>query len=245
MTARQQQPERPHARGPVVWVLVVTMGLISVSLTAWFTGMMIEMVGGFFWSELGDQHATQLVRQDMDYIAAAPRSILVGDTIAFSQLLSSLVALPFEKFGILNRYESDLARRQQGALNNYKGIAKAADTLKTIGARGAVIAMRIAQDVLLRLSVALYALPAFALAILLGALDGMVRRDLRRWSGGRETSNVHHHARHYTVWALTGGFGLYLSWPLGGFNPAYMVLVFTVLVAATLSTTVATYKKYL
>ena len=41
-----------------------------------------------------------------------------------------------------------------------------------------------------------------------------------------------------------GGFGLYLTWPFGGFNPAYMVLVFTVLVAATLSTTVASFKKY-
>ena len=76
------------------------------------------------------------------------------------------------------------------------------------------------------------------------AVDGLVRRDLRRWSGGRESSFVYHHAKRYTVWALTGGFGLYLTWPFGGFNPAYMVLVFTVLVAATLSTTVAAFKKY-
>jgi Domain of unknown function (DUF4400) len=44
---------------------------------------------------------------------------------------------------------------------------------------------------------------------------------------------------------LTGGFGLYLAWPFGGFNPAYMVLVFTVLVAMSLSTTLAAFKKYL
>ena len=82
------------------------------------------------------------------------------------------------------------------------------------------------------------------LALLLGTVDGLVRRDLRRWQGGRESSFVYHHAKRYTGWALTGGFGLYLTWPFGGFNPAYMVLVFTVLVAATLSTTVASFKKY-
>ena len=107
-----------------------------------------------------------------------------------------------------------------------------------------VVAMYVAMDVALRLSVALYALPAFVLACLVGAVDGLVRRDLRRWSGGRESSFVYHHAKRYTAWALTGGFGLYLTWPFGGFNPAYMVLVFTVLVAATLSTTVAAFKKY-
>ena len=104
--------------------------------------------------------------------------------------------------------------------------------------------MYIAQDVVLRLAVAVFALPAFVLACLIGVVDGLVRRDLRRWQGGRESSFVYHHAKRWAGWALTGGFGLYLSWPFGGFNPAYMVLVFTVLVAATLSTTVASFKKY-
>ena len=124
--------------------------------------------------------------------------------------------------------------------------------LKTIGADASqfistvlVLSMYVAMDVALRLSIALYALPAFVLACLVGAVDGLVRRDLRRWSGGRESSFVYHHAKRYTAWALTGGFGLYLTWPFGGFNPAYMVLIFTALVAATLSTTVASLKKYM
>jgi integrating conjugative element membrane protein (TIGR03747 family) len=104
--------------------------------------------------------------------------------------------------------------------------------------------MYVIQDVLLRMSVAMFALPAFALACMVGVIDGMVRRDLRRWGGGRESSFVYHHAKRYTHWAMTGGFSLYLAWPFGGFDPALMVLVFTVLTAITLSTTVATFKKY-
>jgi len=107
-----------------------------------------------------------------------------------------------------------------------------------------VISMFVAQDVVLRLCIAAFAVPAFALACLLGVIDGLVRRDIRRWTGGRESSFVYHHAKRYTSWALTGGFGIYLAWPFGGFNPAYMVLIFTVLVAAALSTTVGSFKKY-
>jgi integrating conjugative element membrane protein (TIGR03747 family) len=208
----------------------------------------IEIGGGLVWSELGQQHAARLVEQDLAYIAAAPQSLLVGDAVAFSQMLIAAVRWPYQKLGVLERYARDQLQSQtppqpQGDRN--RGIAHAAEQLATMTARALVITMLVAQDVLLRLAVALFALPAFALACLLGTLDGMVRRDLRRWSGGRESSFIYHHAKHYTLWALTGGFGLYLSWPLGGFNPAYMVLIFTVLVAATLSTTVGAFKKYL
>ena len=118
------------------------------------------------------------------------------------------------------------------------------DVVSSLQAAGSAASGSELRRCVTRLSVALFALPAFALACIVGTVDGLVRRDLRRWRGGRESSFVYHHAKRYTGWALTGGFGLYLTWPFGGFNPAYMVLVFTVLVAATLSTTVASFKKY-
>lgn len=92
---------------------------------------------------------------------------------------------------------------------------------------------------------AFFALPAFAMACLLGLVDGLVKRDLRKWAGGRESSFVYHHSKHYTAWFLTAGFAMYLSWPIGGLNPAWMVLIFAALVAMSLSVTVASFKKYL
>ena len=113
--------------------------------------------------------------------------------------------------------------------------------LATVG----IVAMYTAQDTALRLAIVLFALPAFVLACLLGAVDGLVRRDLRKWGGGRESSFVYHHAKSSTYLALGGGFSLYLAWPTGGFNPAYMVLVFTALTAWSLSLTLSSFKKYL
>jgi len=89
------------------------------------------------------------------------------------------------------------------------------------GARVLEILLYVTQDTAVRLAVAFYALPAFAMACLLGMVDGLVKRDLRKWAGGRESSFVYHHSKHYTAWFLTAGFALYLSWPVGGFNPAW------------------------
>lgn len=187
----------------------------------------------------------------MAYVAAAPRSLLIDDTVAFAQRLIGWIARPYERLGVPRWHarldpapgspeEATLAAAQSTS----KGAARASRSIGRHLSRWALTSMYVAQDVALRLCVALFALPAFALACLVGAVDGLVRRDLRRWQGGRESSFVYHHAKRYTAWALTGGFGLYLSWPFGGFNPAYMVLVFAVLVAATLSATVAAFKKY-
>ncbi len=256
-TVAVNRPIKPRTRGPVELAVEVFFGLLFVSLFAWFVGLAIEVAGSFtIWKGQGIAHSQRLVEQDLGYIAAAPRSLLIDDTEALARRLTAAIALPFEKLGVRTYYERSLqaggplpSEPPPGAAAGGKkllqgGLSKASRQAAQSGAKWALIGMHVAQDVVLRLSVALFALPAFLLACIVGTVDGLVRRDLRRWRGGRESSFVYHHAKRYTAWALTGGFGLYLTWPFGGFNPAYMVLVFTVLVAATLSTTVASFKKY-
>ncbi len=246
-------PGKPETKGPVMLVFEICMGLVMVALFAWFTGVAIEVIGTYtIWKDKGETHALGLVEQDLVYIAAAPRSLLIDDTAAFSREVVRRVAQPYHALGIvrwyLRHHGPDSAQVEHAASNTKTGLARGLGKGTVYASRTvsriAIISMFVAQDVLLRMSIAIFALPAFALACLLGAVDGLVRRDLRRWGGGRESSFIYHHAKRYTVWSLTGGFGLYLAWPFGGFNPAYMVLVFTVLVAATLSTTLAAFKKY-
>ncbi len=251
--AAARMPVRPRTRGPVEAGLEVGLGLVFVTLFAWFIGLCVEIGGSYtIWKGEGVRHAQHLVQQDLGYIAAAPRSLLVDDTIVFSHRLIEWVEVPYRRLGVIDWYlrRHDPAQPAQAAGKSggiqllSRGLSSATGAVATTLSSWLVMSMFVAQDVLLRLSVALFALPAFVLACLVGLVDGLVRRDLRRWGGGRESSFVYHHAKRYTLWSLTGGFGLYLSWPFGGFNPAYMVLVFTVLVAATLSTTVAAFKKY-
>jgi integrating conjugative element membrane protein (TIGR03747 family) len=229
----------PGPRGPLALIVVASFGLVGATLLSWMVGVLIELAGiYYFWPEQGIDHSRNLVVEDLSYVANAPRSVLVDDTVGFANAIVAAVERPYRRIGIVSFYERTHA------------VATAADAptsmlLSHHAARVMLMTMYVAQDTLLRLAVAGFALPAFVLACLLGAVDGLVRRDLRRWGGGRESSFVYHHAKRYTKWALTGGFTLYLSWPFGGFNPALMVLAFSALVAITLSTTVASFKKYI
>lgn len=247
------------AHGPVAFVVTLVLGLIPTTIVAWIVGLGIELVGMHtLWKEQGIQHARAMVVQDLGYIAAAPTSLLVDDTVSFAHEVLRRVGQPFVALGVVRYYESSHRTRDDAPPAGAASAAaapRAAPFLATLRhlnqatarmlADIGMVAMYSAQETALRLAIAVFAMPAFVLACLLGAVDGMVRRDLRRWNGGRESSFVYHHAKALTWVALGGGFSLYLAWPFGNFNPAYMVVAFTAIVAWSLSLTVASFKKYL
>lgn len=247
-------PIKHRTRGPVELGLELVFAVIAVTVTSWFMGCLIAVLGSIaLWEQDSLMHTRELVMEDLAYIDAAPRSLLIDDTKGFSLKVIEYVQKPYEALGILKWYQrvhaqqpigqnTEPAISDKGAIK--QSFANANRRFSQIISAGLVLSMFVLQDTLLRESIAVFALPAFLLACLLGLVDGLIRRDLRRWGGGRESSFIYHHAKRYTVWALTGGFALYLTWPFGGFNPSLMILVFTALVALTLSTTVASFKKY-
>jgi len=106
MTPRPTQggtPVRARTRGPVELALEVAFGLTFVSLFAWFIGVMIELAGHYFlWQDEGAlAHSQRIVAQDMGYIAAAPRSLLIDDTEGFAHRLNGWAAWPYERLGVL------------------------------------------------------------------------------------------------------------------------------------------------
>lgn len=66
---------------------------------------------------------------------------------------------------------------------------------------------------IIRVMILFLSLPLFGLVILTGIVDGLVRRDLRRYGAGYESSFVYHHAKRFIKPALYGPCMLYLAWP--------------------------------
>jgi integrating conjugative element membrane protein (TIGR03747 family) len=95
-----------------------------------------------------------------------------------------------------------------------------------------------------RLTVLALATPVFLLFSLVGLVDGLVQRDLRRWGGGRESSYLYHYAKG-SVWVfLIAAWVIYLAMPIS-INPALVVVPFAILFAFSISITASTFKKYL
>lgn len=242
-SAPRPAPNRPVSRGPVMACIGVAVTFFFWTFSSVFLGTLFEIVGSYtLWPDQGAVHAKSGLEEDLGYIRQFPRSILVADTEAFARDVAAYARWPLDKIGVPQLFARAAASDPASAKNVAVRFLRRGLIAVTAWVE---IFYYVLQDTAVRLCVAYFALPAFLLAVLVGLIDGLVQRDLRKWCGGRESSYVYHHAKHYTLWCLTGGFALYLAWPLHGFNPAYMVLVFTVLVAASLSLTVSKFKKYL
>lgn len=236
-------PRDLRSRGPLSSFADVVVGLLFATFTSWVFGTALTIAGDYsFWKGEGISQARRAVAEDFGYIHGFPRSLIVEDTVVFARDLAELVTRPYVWL------HAPLFIARANALDPGAAAKPQARTARRIvreAGRWVEISLYVAQDTVIRLAVAFYALPAFAMAILLGLIDGLVRRDLRKWSGGRESSFVYHHSKRFAWWFLTAGFTAYLAWPFGGFNPAYLVLAFAILVAASVSTTASTFKKYL
>jgi len=96
---------------------------------------------------------------------------------------------------------------------------------------------------LVRLLVLLLTLPLSAMAALVGLVDGLVQRDLRRFGAGRESGFVYHRARALIRPIMLTPWVLYLALPVS-ISPLAILLPGALLLGLTVNVTAATFKKY-
>ncbi|MCW2479903.1 TIGR03747 family integrating conjugative element membrane protein [Candidatus Symbiopectobacterium sp. NZEC135] len=96
----------------------------------------------------------------------------------------------------------------------------------------------------IRVMILFLSLPLFALVVITSIVEGLVRRDLRRYGAGYESSFVYHHAKRFIKPALYGPCMLYLAWPTAVW-PNLLLLPAALLIGGVLTVVTATFKKYL
>ncbi len=104
--------------------------------------------------------------------------------------------------------------------------------------------MQITQVFAVRLAILTLATPIFGLFTLVALVDGLVRRDLRRWGGGRESSFVYHYDKKAAIPLIIMACVLYLALPFSLY-PSWIILPFALAFAFAVTITASTFKKYL
>ena len=97
---------------------------------------------------------------------------------------------------------------------------------------------------LLRLAILLQALPLFALTIIVGLIDGLVRRDLRRFGAGHESGFVYHQARRMITSSVLATGLMWLTLPLC-LEPKQMFVPGSIAIGFVISLTISSFKKYI
>jgi Domain of unknown function (DUF4400) len=183
---KQQTPTKPvvHERGKVTRVLGMISALLAALLFAVGVSVLVECLGiALNWWP--GNHAMTLLIKERTYIEAIDQYPLTALT---PLALSDSAAQEFD--GV---WQSVFSTR---GINPY--VAAGINTVKLV---------------LLRLSICLFVLPGFVLVALVAFYDGLVARDIRKYTGGHESSYVFHKAKRWIVPSLLLTISVYLMLP--------------------------------
>jgi integrating conjugative element membrane protein (TIGR03747 family) len=214
----------------------LVLGLIGNILFEW-------VCIGYFWPEEGPKRSQAMLEEELRYLREDfTESLLVDQPVAFAvRLAGQLHGSLYQKTGIeawVNRAEVNKPPAQESLFQQQRSNF-------VQGAKRYLHAAMIATQVYaVRVAVLILALPIFGLLGLVGLVDGMVQRDLRRWGGGREHGQIYHLAKRGIGPSLALPWIIYLAWPTT-VHPNAVIVPFAVLFAFILMVSAATFKKYL
>ncbi len=200
----------------------VTKTLFWLVMAALLSVLIELILMTFVWPELGVRHSADMLQQERIYLANAADSIPV-----FSDREAVLASS--REWTHFSVYWSGLAFLEQWNL----GLAS--DYIAA--------AINIVGVFIHRLFVLILATPAFLVFGVVGLVRGLVARELRKWSGGRETSGTYHLALRALPDVTLGLWVVYLAMPVS-INPFFIVGPVVILFAFVLQQLAYRFKKY-
>lgn len=233
-------------RDPIVRTLAGVFGLIVGLIFTLFLALVIQLASiTWWWPEQGVERSRNLLNQEIAYLGTEFQdSLVTSEPALFAQsMLDGAHHYLLESTGLAGGLDwlgkrLTQPRADDSALSAalHRGFAFAGEYLTAL-----VIGV---QLFVVRVSVLLLSMPVFVLFGAVGLTDGLARRDLRRWGGGRESGLVYHHAKRLVMPCFFVLWITYLCMPWS-LNPSLVVVPFAALFGLALAVTAATFKKYL
>lgn len=222
-------PPGPVRRpGLLGWIALLPGVLVGFCLGAWMLAIALEWLGdAFFWPNACASHSEQVLQATWQWwrgSAGAPVWLMQSLALISVKLQQGIAALVHSLNG-----QSELF---------WTG------TVTTQIRCALLSAGNVTLTFLLRLGILLQALPLFALTIVIGLIDGLVRRDLRRFGAGHESGFVYHHARRMIGSSLAATGLVWLTVPVF-LEPGVVLALGAMVTGIGISVAVGTFKKYL
>ena len=238
-TAPSQPPAQRHP-GLIFGTVELCLGLLGLLFAALVCSIVLEFAGMlWFWPEQGWHHSHAMWQTELGWLSSHFKSSL-------------LVQEPAQATATILEHLNDwvVVRSGWAQFDTQLKLLSREASLQGQFAQAYVVL----QDYLLaalftvftfvvRLAVLTLATPLFLLAVITGAVDGLMRRDLRKFGAGRESSFVYHRAKRTLPSLMVSPRVIYLSlpWPL---NPNWVLLPCATLLGCMVAITAATFKKY-
>ena len=243
-TAKSQQQYRE--RGWISKTLGMPFSLLVVLLVSLFFSIVTEWIGlYFFWAEEGWHHSRDMLNSELTWISTSfKQSLLIQnpDHTAL-RIIGLAYEWCFEKTGLISwvKPSSEQARLislNDGGLQYYLGIAYV--QVENYG----LAAIYAALTFLARVLILTLSLPLFLMAVFTGLVDGLVRRDLRRFGAGRESGFIYHRAKMLILPLIVLPWIIYPALPMT-VSPVIILLPSAAALGLVVSISAGSFKKYL
>ncbi|MBD2799455.1 TIGR03747 family integrating conjugative element membrane protein [Xenorhabdus sp. M] len=221
--------------------------MIGFVVMSWLFSLLLEYLGmAFFWPEQGASHSQTMMKTELQFLSTEfTRSLLLAEP---SQTVSAWLAQVYQWIFVDSGFMNWVQGQRQYSLYSNN------DFLREFNAvlHGLLAHLReywmatvfITMVTLIRLAILLLSVPLFVMVVLVALVDGLGRRDLRRYGAGYESSFVYHHAKRGIKPACTVPCVLYLSWP-DVVYPTVILLPAVLLLGMAVVITTSMFKKYL
>lgn len=241
--ANPKDPRRPATQpGTFARLLTGLAQILKWLVLSLVFSIITEWVGiVFWWEEQGLQHSRQMFVTELQYLGEDfRRSLMTADPLQFAQRTVGGIYYVLFELTHLEDLMQWLAKPVPSDEGVRVSLHSGYQTIETF----VLAALQITQVFSVRLAILVLATPLFGLTALVGLVDGLVRRDLRRWGGGRESSFVYHYTKKAAIPLIMMSWVIYLALPFS-LHPSWVILPFALGFGITVTITASTFKKYL
>jgi integrating conjugative element membrane protein (TIGR03747 family) len=241
-TSVQNTPPQPTQRpGLIISAIGLILRMIGLLIASLLFSILIEWAGLlFFWGDQGWRHSQVMLINELGWLSEHFKSSLLiqqpGPTIF--QWLELLNKWLLVNTGFANFAQQARASSQDNSFWSWT------NQLYVSIEDFVLAAVYVTFTFAVRLTILILATPLFLLASFTGFVDGLVRRDLRKFGAGRESSFLYHRAKRAVVPLLFVPWTIYLSLPFS-LNPIAIFLPCAVILGAAVAIVATTFKKYL
>lgn len=243
-TAQRQQNRQ---QGLIAGIITLPFRLFGVLCGSLLLCIVIECVGmHLFWPEQGWRHAQGMLDYELAQLSGHfTRSALVQEPGRTAHwLVEQAYEWIFVKTGMLEwmrNAANQASAPSHGATRDFRYYISQA----YVWVESYLIAAAFTTLVfIVRLMVLVLTLPLFLMAAFAGLVDGLVRRDIRRFGAGRESGFIYHRAKASLMPLAVLPWVIYLALPVS-ISPLLILLPSAVLLGLATDIAAGSFKKYI
>ncbi|MCG8277443.1 TIGR03747 family integrating conjugative element membrane protein [Stenotrophomonas sp. NLF4-10] len=243
-TTRREQNRR---QGLIVGTITLPLRVLGVLIGSLLFSIVMECVGmHLFWKDQGWRHSQQMLQFELGHLSNHfTRSVVVREPARTAHaLVETGYDWVFVRSGLLERMSQTAERARapsEGQARNFRYYISQAYVWSE---RYLIAAAFTTLTFLVRLLVLVLTLPLIFTATFVGLIDGLVRRDVRRFGAGRESGFIYHRAKASLMPLAVLPWITYLALPVS-VHPLLILLPSAALLGLAVSLTAGSFKKYL